>query len=362
MQKGKIEYFSVLRGIAILAVIITHIHQIFDLPDYMRVIPKFGQMGCQVFFLISGFFAFNPLYIYRERGSKNAIIEYYKKRFKRIAPGYWLTIVLGFIVCLLTIKITGDNVTKISTKPLDICVNILLCNGLVPTSANNSVVRGGWFVGTLVILYFLTPFLIWLFDKVHSKKQLPVIVFAICAFSLISISYIDSRLACKNNSFFYFSFVNQISCFLLGFVLKSLYLNNDLKTVNNPISKGLVWAVVSFCLFNIGYWKYNNIVYAIVPFTTAAAVFYFSCYFLTKETHSDSKLKNIVIKYGELDYAIMLIHPFIVFDFGRLILHYVDVPQSILYLVIIPVWYVVIYYVSSVYSKITAKVTAVIFK
>ena len=49
MQKGKIDFFSVLRGFAILAVIITHIHQIFDLPNYMRVIPKFGQMGCQVY-------------------------------------------------------------------------------------------------------------------------------------------------------------------------------------------------------------------------------------------------------------------------------------------------------------------------
>ena len=63
MQNGKIEYFSILRGVAIVAITLTHIHQIFDLPMCMRLIPRFGQMGCQMFFLISGFFAYNPSYI-----------------------------------------------------------------------------------------------------------------------------------------------------------------------------------------------------------------------------------------------------------------------------------------------------------
>ena len=94
MQNEKIEYFAILRGVAIIAIIFTHIHQIFDLPAYVRISPRFGQMGCQVFFLISGFFAYNPSYIYRERVMLNPAKEYYKKRLKRIAPGYWLTVII----------------------------------------------------------------------------------------------------------------------------------------------------------------------------------------------------------------------------------------------------------------------------
>ena len=62
-QKERIEYFAVLRGIAILMIILTHIHQVFDLPAFVRVVPRLGQLGCQIFFVISGFFAYNPVYI-----------------------------------------------------------------------------------------------------------------------------------------------------------------------------------------------------------------------------------------------------------------------------------------------------------
>lgn len=292
----------------------------------------------------------------------NSVMEYYKKRLKRIAPGYWLTIILGIVVSLLIAQMTGGNIAKISTRPVDVAVNFLLMNGLVPTSANNGVVRGGWFIGTLVILYLLTPFFTSFFYKIQSKKSFPFKVFAICALVLIFAGLVDERLACRNNSFFYFSFVNQAACFILGFLLKDMYLRDELKLIKHPVLKGKVFFVVTFFLFTIGYWRFNYIIYPIVPFCMATAVFYLSCHFLSKNIRSDTKLKKILVKYGELDYAIMLIHPFIVFDLGRLILNCdINIPHVVLFLVLIPIWLIVIYWISKIYSLLIAKVSGVLF-
>lgn len=43
------------KGVAILMVIFTHSHQMFDISQEIRWIPMFGQMGCQLFFLCRAF-------------------------------------------------------------------------------------------------------------------------------------------------------------------------------------------------------------------------------------------------------------------------------------------------------------------
>ena len=60
------------------------------------------------------------------------------------------------MVVLCTI-VEGVNNTGIVLSSKTVIPNILLVNGIIPGDTNNNVVRGGWFVGTLIILYYLTP-------------------------------------------------------------------------------------------------------------------------------------------------------------------------------------------------------------
>ena len=367
-QKERIEYFAILRGIAILMIILTHIHQVFDLPASVIAVPRLGQLGCQIFFVISGFFAFNPLYIYRERGTifdKNAVFTYYKKRLKRIAPGYWLTIALGVLAVFLSFVICGGNLTGISTKIQDILVNIFLVNGFVPTTANNHVVRGGWFVGTLIIFYLLTPLLSYTYQKISQKGKfiLPLVVFLLSSITLTALSLIDHRLTCRNNSFFYFSFVNQISCFLLGFTLRDLYEAKQLDEIKKPLLKGLLMCALSIVLFFGGYFYLTNVAFTIIPFCVGLATVFLSCHFLKKGNSDKQSLwKNIATKFGELDFVIMLVHPFIVFDLCRILIHYINLPHIVLFLLLIPVEITIIYFVSKTYKTLINKFTALVFR
>ena len=47
-----VDYF---KGIAILMVVLVHSEQTFELPEGINYIPRLGQLGCQIFFLLSCF-------------------------------------------------------------------------------------------------------------------------------------------------------------------------------------------------------------------------------------------------------------------------------------------------------------------
>ena len=52
-EQSRADCVDFLKGIAILAVIIVHIAQTFILPLIVSNIAKLGQLGCQLFFVIS---------------------------------------------------------------------------------------------------------------------------------------------------------------------------------------------------------------------------------------------------------------------------------------------------------------------
>lgn len=63
---------DIFKGIAIIMVILVHSAQTFELPKGINYILNFGQMGCQIFFLLSSF-----TMIYNFRGGGKNIL--YKK-------------------------------------------------------------------------------------------------------------------------------------------------------------------------------------------------------------------------------------------------------------------------------------------
>ena len=148
----KIDAINFYKGVAILMVLMIHTSQCFNLIEPFASITKFGDLGCQVFYTIS---AFCLCLTFENR--KESYLAFLKRRIKKIAPGYWLTIVVSVSLALSSICAFGRNLFNISLKPFDIGANMALLNGICPQSANNQVVRGGWFVGTLVIMYALFP-------------------------------------------------------------------------------------------------------------------------------------------------------------------------------------------------------------
>jgi len=87
----KLAHIDSLRGIAILLVIFVHTAQsVPDMPRWALNITKYGQLGVQLFFVLS---AITLIYSTQQReGESSHLKKYFIRRFFRIAPLYYVGI------------------------------------------------------------------------------------------------------------------------------------------------------------------------------------------------------------------------------------------------------------------------------
>ena len=87
-----------IRGLACMLVIIAHITQTLKL-DYVEKIYDFGSMGVVLFFVLSGFLM-SALYS-EKQFSLDSAGKYSIARFTRIAPAYWIAIVVSWVLFMI---------------------------------------------------------------------------------------------------------------------------------------------------------------------------------------------------------------------------------------------------------------------
>ncbi len=78
--------------------IISIIIIVFHHAGFFNTVLVRGYMVVDLFFIISGYFLFNSL----QRGSYSSVWDFFKNRFKRYFPGYfmaWLILILALLVC-----------------------------------------------------------------------------------------------------------------------------------------------------------------------------------------------------------------------------------------------------------------------
>ncbi len=262
------------------------------------------------------------------------------------------------MVVLCTI-VEGVNNTGIVLSSKTVIPNILLVNGIIPGDANNNVVRGGWFVGTLIILYYLTPIISRVYYKFNNAhKYVPFICFLICSLILVLVGLIDKQYICYRNSFMYFSFINQLSSFLLGMSLRKEF--DEGLPYNNSHIIGWGGISLSVVIFYLGFVFLKEYIYIVTPFIFSLSIYWLTKHYLTRDLSYESKLCRIFRKVGELDYYIMLTHVFIVFDLNRVIVRFIDINHLLLYILLFPLELVIIYYVAKLYRIVVERPTAIL--
>lgn len=328
------------KGIAILLVILVHSTQRFDLPQSYIVVQRFSQLGCQIFFVLSAFglchsFEKEPL----------SWLPFMKKRLSRLALGYWGAIGITSACRVVLAVFTRRELLPLLNIP-GIILNGLFLHGFVPISAiNNSVVRGGWFVGTTVILYGLFPLLHRLYFRQNPSWErrrrfvFPIAVFCLASVCVIAAGYLHPALFCSNNSFSYFSFINQLTPFALGFVLFDICRSRCKMPGYTPLI-ALGTLAVTVVLF------FGEYAYAFVAVPSTAALTFLLVYACTaagsagKPNRNPPALVRAVSKLGEHSFPIYLMHTFIVYEFtsGVLsVLRRIARNELLLYAILLPV-------------------------
>lgn len=147
-------YRSQLMGISILWIMMLHFT--FTQIKPLGFIAQYGFAGVDIFMMVSG------LGLYYSLDKNCNILQFYKKRFIRIFPTYYL---LGIFVSLLIYE--DDLITylfRYSTLGFWI-----------------GSVYGEWFIPSLIFLYLVAPYIKLLFDKNHFA-----IIITICITILIT--------------------------------------------------------------------------------------------------------------------------------------------------------------------------------
>lgn len=102
------ESLDFLKGIAILMVIIVHTSQRVNMTQGYSNIAMLGQLGCQMFFVISGFSLSSSF------AHNHSLGRFYWNRFISIAPGYYIAIIISILVSFLELKIGVEPIAELS--------------------------------------------------------------------------------------------------------------------------------------------------------------------------------------------------------------------------------------------------------
>jgi peptidoglycan/LPS O-acetylase OafA/YrhL len=302
----RLSHIDTMRGIAILMVILVHTAQSVSNKSWLlTVVSMYGQTGVQLFFVASAFTLCQSWY--NRNHEKNKILNYTIRRFFRIAPAYYLGIILYLLISILENYFTNKIIAPSEDySPINIIANILFLHGFFP-SANNNIVPGGWSIGTEVAFYAIFPILFWLLVKAEKNiyiLSLIPFVSVLVSRSILFLIYIMTLNFVENNNFLYFNIVNQLPVFILGMsyffvdrgkLLPTRFMNNKIYFI----------VLILFTLFSLIISKVNQ------PYSLTIAPFFSGISFLAlfKILECNPSLNPwIVRRIGTVSYSMYLVH------------------------------------------------------
>lgn len=309
-----INSVSILKGLAILGIVLVHSSICIEgINPYLNQFTRIGQYGCQLFFLISGYLMMLSWDRIGEVPFKKKLVVFYKKRCCSIIPVY-VTAVIFYQIISLFYEHNWDApfFYEIHHEIYSIVLNILLLHGFDYYNFN-SIVPGGWFIGTIFLFYILFPFLKSLIEKLERKKYKIVFLLPLLAFLLsFLVQYLiytmeGTWIYSNRGSFVYYSILNQLPCMLLGMLIGVNIINERSKRMRLGVKFFLMLIFGIFSLFLFFYMRKEYYVYIAFPFTISIS-FYFLYYLIEtiirKPFIQRSLISKLISRFGDISFAV----------------------------------------------------------
>lgn len=162
---------------------------------------------------------------------------------------------------------------------------------------------------------------------------------------LVGMYIYDNSFLVERNSFWYFSFINQLPGFSVGFLLYDWYKSKN--SISNPGIKGWGFILFSFAIFFMP----SPITYIVLPFLFSLGFYYIFLWLVPVYDAIPITVKRVLSKYGDNSYAIYLIHPYLAFELSLLLISLVHISHPILYLLWLPILYILVLGIGIWYNK-----------
>lgn len=243
INSDKYNWVNALRGYAILLVLLIHSSQSFQVSNFGRLFCENGDLGVQLFFILSSFTLFNSYSKRKLTEKENVKRNFFIRRFFRIAPYYYL----GGLIYVFYKGVIKHN--EINIKNL--IANYTFTNGVYLPGIND-IPPGGWSIGVEMLFYLMIPLL---FKYINSLTKAILLFIISMLFSVTinhyflndTILFLSSIFGSINDWSLRFWLPNQLPVFVLGIIL--YHIN---KNIVFSFKSGQMILMVSI-LFYIGF-------------------------------------------------------------------------------------------------------------
>lgn len=260
------------------------------LPDGNTILGRLGIYGVSIFYVLSGM----SLYVaYRSTSwNKAEIITFWKRRFLRIAPVYWIAC-LGVLILL-----NQSQPVKTIAQNLTLTFGFLDYARYIPT--------GGWSIGNEICFYLLFPALIistrhiYVFSALCIALFIPYVVFAF--------DTLDSGSGLAKHWKSYIHPFNQAFLFASGIILAKI------STHARHIRPSNIICFALFATSIAGLFLYGNTPEAIdlvtsanrMIFTAFSLIACYACF--NMHTSGKTLLEKCLKHLGEISYSVYMLH------------------------------------------------------
>lgn len=298
------KHRNAIMGVAILWIMLFHLHVSFDFIP-LQAIKKIGYGGVDMFLFLSGF----GLYFACSKDNFNKR-QYYKNRFKRILPEFWLVLIVVYVMQMdFSCRSFYSLICRASTLGLWVW-------GKIPYSL--------WYISCILMFYAIYPNYYSLFKKYGIIVPWLCIgggILLILSYALFCIFFFNKENIGGNVIFAY----ARIPIFFLGSIFGWLAKNNVKIAIKS--THKIIALVIAFIFFIslLGVIKFypRNILRVCslyyIPFIIIAPIL---CIVLAIYFDKVYRIDKIFAYIGSLSFELYLCHAYIFKQFNYFVTNY----------------------------------------
>ncbi|ORM68763.1 acyltransferase family protein [Pantoea rwandensis] len=304
MQTRHFDFIDALRGIAAFYVVLYHLPHLstssVNVPSWLSPITNAGGTGVMLFFVLSAF----TLCLSMEQRSSHELtptLNYFIRRFFRIAPLFYFFIVITFVrdIVIFGVWHSFEDVLK----------SCLFIFNLIPGS-EQGFVWASWTIGVEMLFYVMFPLLFKLLDNIGKAS----------AFFLASLcvrmawqSFVGQHIQNQDEASIYYqiSIIHHLPNFIVGVIAYHVY---NLIVHNKAHNLGIGYFLISLSLCSYIGMVYGGIsFYAFGDLTTVQSLIYSMLLIGLSITSAKVIVNPITRKLGTISYSIYLCHSTIIY-------------------------------------------------
>lgn len=314
MPAKRFYYIDVLKGLAILGVIMVHFNAKWICPSsVLSSLSAIGARCPQLFFLISAFLTWGSI-----NKKQMNMRDFYVSRFYRLAPVYYLALIIGLIVLRPELGV------------VNILSHFFFLNALTPDWAN-SILHVDWYIGDLALFYFITPFLMRTIKDLNSS----MVAFGISlvlsmGFTVFVSCYSGLELIENSNVEMFvhtYCILNQLPAMILGIV--AYYLIKKDQDGAERVNK-ILWAFILFAILFTLAFVVIGLNKRLVTSSVVAGLWFFILfilnYYTEKRLYKTGIIPIRILKpinsLGVHSYGVYCFHVIVIFAIGLVLREY----------------------------------------